>query len=219
MKIAISQIKLDDRIMVRKPHEYTISNYSEAMRVGDKFPPLVIDQKDRLVCGFNRYWAYMRVYGRKFEINVNQKQFANDAEAIMYAASDNARHGRPLDVADKTAVTQKLIDMKVSPEDVAHIFGVRPDKIKRWAGMYVEVVGESGKKTHEPLKPNANYMIGKTVTKEAHREHAEHDSGNSVLFHVNQVIMRINRGWVDRENERLIERLEELRTVLDKFLN
>ena len=61
-QVELRDIVLDPILQVRDTDNHTIARYSRCVKQGDKFPPIVIDDKKRLVCGWHRYAAFKQAY-------------------------------------------------------------------------------------------------------------------------------------------------------------
>ena len=218
-KIKITQLEIDPNLKVREVNEYAVSRYAEAMRNGDEFPPVVVDQKNRLICGHTRYYAYKRAFkDPELMVKAERKTFKTEADALMFAASDNARHGLPLDTWDKKKVSQKLIEWGRHPEEISKIFGVSVNRVEEWAGMTVIVIGKNGKKTREPLKNGYKHMINQEVTEEAYENHAQREMGIHGKYYSSRLFDLIKYDWIDTEDAETMGSLKQLHQILTEFL-
>ena len=212
-KVKIMDIVIDPSLQIREVSSYTVSDYTEALRAGSVFPPMLIDSKNRLVCGFHRFTAYKTVHGPEYEAVCEVSKFTKDADLIMEAAKDNSTHGKPLSTFEKKTVSLRLLkDHKVSAEKVSLILGVTVDRIEEWAGITVTVIGPDKEKSEMPLKRGYEHMIGKTVSSLEYKEHKRHDYGVPLRTHVNQIISILKRTdiWVE-DDSILQDLLEELK--------
>ena len=218
MKIKLMNIIIDPEIKVRDVDDFTVSTYAEAMRAGSIFPPIIIDQKNRLVCGHNRYSAYRRVFGPDYEVSCEVSKFKNDVDLIIQAAGDNSRHGKPLSTWDKKCVSLRLKKHGVTPEKISSVLGVRVGKIEEWAGMTVVVVSPDDRKEEKPLKRGYEYMAGAKVKERDYVEHTTHDFGVNVIFHAEKILSVLRRdGWVSSD-DRTYSVLKELHHELSDYL-
>lgn len=218
-KIKITQLEIDPNLKVREVNEYAVSRYAEAMRNGDEFPPVVVDQKNRLICGHTRYYAYKRAFkDPELMVKAERKTFKTEADALMFAASDNARHGLPLDTWDKKNITIKLLSMKRTPEEIAKLFGVSANRIEDWAGMTVVIVGKKGQRTQKPVKNGSKHMIGQEVTEEAYENHAQREMGIHGKYYSSRLFDLIKYDWIDTEDAETMGSLKQLHQILTEFL-
>ena len=129
MQISISDIRLDGNTQARAGMKTeTISDYAEAMKQGDRFPPVVVFNDG------NNYWladGFHRIYAAR-DIGVEEV----DAEVLegsihdarWFAVGANNRHGaRPTNEDKRSAVQLALDDEKLcarSNREIARQCGV-----------------------------------------------------------------------------------------------
>ena len=95
-KIKIMDLIIDPSIQVREVEPQTVSKYAAAMREGAEFPAIIVDENNRIIAGNHRYYSYKTVFEPETEINCIEKTFSSESDLILFAAGDNARHGKPL---------------------------------------------------------------------------------------------------------------------------
>ena len=218
MKIKLMNIIIDPEIKVRDVDDFTVSTYAEAMRAGSIFPPIIIDQKNRLVCGHNRFNAYRRVFGPDYEVSCEISKFKNDVDLIIQAAGDNARHGKPLSTWDKKCVSLRLKKHGIKPEKISSVLGVRVDKIMEWAGMAVVVISPDNTREEKPLKRGNEHLAGTKVKEQDYKEHEIYDMGVNIIFHAEKILSVLRRdGWVSGD-DRTYSILKELHHELSDYL-
>jgi len=108
----------------------TVERYAEAMRAGDEFPPLVLEQgTNRLLDGKHRQLAYGKagING----IPVEWHAVPDGIPVKLYAASLSARHGDRLEVADLTRVTREVYteNPDFKQKDVARLLGITESRV------------------------------------------------------------------------------------------
>ena len=64
-KRMIKKVKLMDlvhapELQVREINPVIVGNYSESIKAGAVFPPLMIDEKNRIIAGYHRFGAYKK---------------------------------------------------------------------------------------------------------------------------------------------------------------
>ncbi len=221
-KVKLMDIVVDPTIQVREVENHTVSKYAQAMKAGAKFPPMLLESKtNRLVCGNHRYYAYKSAFGPEQEVAVEYKLFDNEADLIRHAASDNARHGRPLDTWDQKRIAIRLAGHGDSAEAIADVLAVPAAKVEQWAGMTVIVIGKQGKrklKNVEPVKHGMEHMAGQPVEAQAYAEHERHDPGIPVKNMAAVITRHLTNGWIAANDPKTIDNLEALYTALGEFL-
>jgi hypothetical protein len=112
-ELSLSRIIARQEVQARVAiNEETIEEYAEAMRNGDRFPPVVVFCDDGgssywLADGFHRYHAAKQIANKRSlpaEIRAGGKR-----EAILYAVGANASHGLRRSREDKRNSVLKLL--------------------------------------------------------------------------------------------------------------
>ena len=218
-KIKIKDLNQSETILeIRRVNPVFVSRYRQAMRKGDKFPPIIIDGNDIIISGNHRYEAYLQEFGEDHKVEVKQESFENDAERIKRAIQENARHGNPLDGISRKRAILKLIELGEDEKKVAELLGCSVKRITQMAGQHVIVRGNGNKTEKKPLKRGLSNMQGKTVSKKQYEAHDKKDRAMSVHSQAEQLTRWLNNEWVDMENEHNVKALTELADTLDKKL-
>jgi uncharacterized ParB-like nuclease family protein/transposase len=127
MQISISQIDFDSITQIRAEiNDDTVSDYSERMAEGDKFPPVdLFDVGGRYLIGdgWHRILAYQKNGSMTTEATIHQ---GGRTAAIRFALGANAKHGMARSNADKRkAVEVALREFgNLSNREIARICGV-----------------------------------------------------------------------------------------------
>ena len=114
-EISLSRIVAQQEVQARVAmNEETIEEYAEAMRKGDKFPPLVVFSDDSasywLADGFHRYHAAKQI-ANKWSLPAEIRE-GGKREAILFAVGANASHGLRRSREDKRNSVLKLLNDK-----------------------------------------------------------------------------------------------------------
>jgi ParB-like chromosome segregation protein Spo0J len=218
MKIKLMDVVIDPSIMVREVNTFIVGNYAESMRAGAEFPPIVVDSKNRLVCGHTRYAAYKKVFGPDYSLTATVTKNTKDVDLIMEAAGDNSKHGHPLDTYEKKKVVLRLKEHGVDPAKISKILGVTVDRVEEWAEMTVVVIGQDRQRRVEPLKSGFRHMAGRTVKEVDYQKHETKDMGVTMIFHAHKLTDVLTRdGWTSTD-EKTIEALTVLQEAITAFL-
>lgn len=220
-KVKLMDIVIDPNIQVREVNPHTASQYAQAMRAGDIFPPLLLEKgSNRCVCGNNRYSAYKKVFSPDYEVDVFFKTFKNEAEIIKTAAKDNVTHGLPLGTWDKKRIALRLLELGSPIEEIAETLSVSIKKIMMWNGMTVCVVGGKEKsKLKAPVKHGLEHMAGKQMKESEYLEHSKRDPGQPVKNLAAVITRHIQNNWIDTEDVKTMENLKTLYIELSNLLN
>ena len=214
-KVKAAVLVLDFELYPRqKIDAVNVGEIAEAMEAGEVLPPIVADKKSkRVIDGFHRIRAALKVEGEDAEIEVEFRNYNSEAEMFKDAVLFNASHGRKLTSYDKTHCIFKAQRLGIENTEIQKILHFKPAKIEKFK---IEKVGIY-KKTNVPLKRTVQNLAGKKLTK-AQVETNEKAGGMPVLFYVNQIIRVIESGSIDAENENLIEGLSQLLEVLERYM-
>jgi len=110
-KLSLSRIVARQEVQARVAmSEDTIEEYAEAMRKGDKFPPVVVFSDDGasycLADGFHRFEATQKARLTLIHAEIRE---GGKREAILYAVGANASHGLRRSREDKRNSVLKLL--------------------------------------------------------------------------------------------------------------
>jgi len=211
----ISELVLDFDLYPRTSVDSQHVGYmKEAAKAGCAFPPIVADQKSKRVTdGFHRKRMYEAMYGPGHRVQVILKRYKSEAEMFLDACRYNAAHGRALTTNDRTRCAILACRLRVDAKDLAGCLHVDPATLDR---LRVDrtATAPNGKGVHVALKRTIKHKAGGTLTKE---QVAANDklSGMSQTFYVNQVIILIESGLLNRDDEGLMQRLAVLKGLLE----
>lgn len=108
-RLNLSKIIVDKGIQPRTQlNETVLAEYSEAMQMGAKFPPITVfydGSKYWLADGFHRVWAKKLIGGRKILAKI---KLGSRRDAILYSAGANAIHGLQRTNTDKVGLCERF---------------------------------------------------------------------------------------------------------------
>lgn len=186
----------------------------EAIKEGERMPPVVIDKKSkRVVDGVHRTLGYLEV-DENSNIDVIEKTFKNDAAMFLEAMRLNAHHGARLDPCDRTHCLIVATKLKISLDAVAGALHVPIEKLGR---LQDTRMAKTRGGLSIPLKRTMSHMAGRRLTKQQVNAN-ERSSGMNQSFYPNQIIDLIENDLLDKEDEKLLERLQHLHGLLDTLL-
>jgi len=219
-KLKLSEIQMCPEIQeIRKTNPVFISRYRQAMRNGDKFPPLLLESgTNKMVGGYHRYPAYEAEFGHEHEVEVAYRSYQNEVDMIADAVKDNSRHGNPLDGWSRRKAVIKMTELGSPPEEVAKVLGCSVKKIEEMAGMSV-VYRCGNKKRFGAIKHGLEHITGSTVTKTEYANHAQNDRGVPARQQAQQLQRWLESGWVDINDAKTFSALEQLHASLETILN
>lgn len=206
-------IKVDETLYPRYARSKgTINNYSEAIGSGAKFPPLEIDQNNRLIDGIHRLMAYDR--NGIIDIPVKITHVANEVAFFEAALKANAHHGHRYTHIDYAHMVLKGQELGLSNFDIARLVYVTPgylDEVTRdWFAR-----DKSGALV--PLKRTIRHMKGLTLTDEQLAVNKKL-AGMHPSFYANQIVMLCDNDMIDTDSEATLAKLRELEDSVRQFL-
>lgn len=186
----------------------------DAMKAGVKMPAVLIDKKSRRVAdGFHRVRAVL-LDDPEGEIEIIEKDYKNDQELFLDAMRYNAAHGARLDPCDRNHCVIIAARLSIA---IALVAGALHMPVEKLGNLQTHRTATVASGLSVPLKRTLLHMNGKKLTK-AQSDCNDKLSGMNQSFYVNQVIMLIENGLLDKEDEKLMERLERLDELLDTVL-
>lgn len=145
--LKIKSLVFDKELYPRAKEEtywQTAWRYSQAMKMGNKFPPILVGlfkRKKYVVDGWHRVEA-MKLLKEEF-ISATVKRYTDKRDMFADAVKLNSVHGQPLSPWDKVRIIYKLEEMKFTLEEISEIVKVPVDKIERFKAR--TVIGPNGK--------------------------------------------------------------------------
>ncbi len=191
-----------------------IRRMKEAILAGVELPPVIVDRKSlRLVDGFHRTKAHLKLYGDDADIKVELRDYKNDGEMFLESARLNASHGLPLSPQDRAHVIVKAKKFKIPYPAIAQAIGMDNDKMK-------EFLEKRTAKTRDgrtiPLAGGAMSLAGKTVTKKQ-EELIEGINGIKAASNAKILLNELESGAFVI-TEKLIQNLKQLNSVIKRIL-
>ncbi|MBU0494365.1 MAG: helix-turn-helix domain-containing protein [Chloroflexi bacterium] len=135
MKARLDDLTLDPAIQLRARGlaPAMVEDYAAALEHGAVFPPVVVFQEGGtlwLAGGFHRHAAHRAVGRAEIEAEV---QPGTRQEAMIYAATDNATHGRPMSRWEKREAGERLIRLtEWSDREIARRLAVSHQTVCNW---------------------------------------------------------------------------------------
>jgi ribosomal protein L24 len=197
---------------------YHVNSIMEGLMVGVELPPIIADKKSlRIADGFHRVKAIKKLYGKDGTVLTILKDYKSDSELFLDAVRFNAGHGRSLTAYDKTHCIIKAGELNISNLKISKALNITKQKAGK---LSITRIGNKkikfGKNIRVPIKRTIQHMAGKDLTQNQ-IDANEKLSGMAQLFTVNQLIILIENDLIDRENKMLMDRIEELRILLNNL--
>lgn len=164
MLIKIEDITIDSEIQLetRGIDNNTVAGYVEAMSNSDKFPPIIIYDDGTikwLSAGFHRVSAARFLGITEIEAEIRQ---GTKKDAMIFAATDNAGHGRPMSQAQKQEAANRLFELiNWSDPKIAQKLAVGNATIWRWREEWKQNLSSSYEEdtTRTATRGDTTYQI------------------------------------------------------------
>jgi hypothetical protein len=217
MLIKAAELIEDFRLYPRSQVDTThVRNIAEAMMAGEKFPSIIIDEQNRIIDGFHRKRATLRVFGDEADIEVEVRQYVNDKERFLDALRYNSRHGKGITGVEQTGAILKAQGFKIDPKFIASALGISQERVKEIVQCKVGNIrqGTTAHGDPVPLKRSMQHFAGKEMTVEQVKVN-DMAPGTPQSLLINQLIGFIESGSLQLENEKIVNGLIHLKELLN----
>jgi hypothetical protein len=165
-KIETAELIFDPGIYPRKGIDnYNVIKLRRALEGGNKLPPVLICRSTKkIIDGVNR-WTLAKERDEP-TIDVELKDYANDAERFRDAAQLNAIHGMPLSRSDAVRVIDIGEALGLKEPDFAEMLQTTLTDVQKLRPRYARVSATeaNGKFQKIPLKGSVRHLAGETVS-------------------------------------------------------
>lgn len=179
----IEDTNLYPRVHIDASH---VTDLVRALEAGATLPPLMADKASkRLVDGFHRKRAYIKVFGEEVPIPVMLVEYPNDRAIFAAAVAANSSHGRKLDRQDQIRVAVIGDRLGLNTQQIALSLNVTEQRVEKLALRIVHIDG--GEDAH-PAKRTLSYAYGGSVS---HGQYDAHKSGPGIP--TRQIVRQLHR--------------------------
>lgn len=187
----------------------------EAMKAGAKLPPPTIDQKTlKVIDGFHRVTAALRVDGPDAEIVADHRDYLNDGAMLEDAIRRNASHGRKLTPYDEARCLALAEQFQVTRERLADAMSVTREHLAALEARKIAIAPDD---SELPIRNTLRHLAGEKLSP-LQATGARRTGGMSQLFYVNQLINLLESDLLDTTNEKLMGRVAVLAGLLKQSL-
>jgi len=200
-------------------NNHHVQNIRSAIRAGCVLPPIIIDEKSRrIVDGFHRRRAYKAEFGEDYELEVVANTYPSEREMFLDAMRYNSAHGQGLSPFDRARATLRAKALRISTEKIAQALNMTTGAIEKLCANKtgkVRLAKSEGSGTVEliPIKRTIAHMAGQMLNKKQQAVN-EKLTGSPAIVHVNELISLIESDLLDLTNDRLLDRLRHLGTLI-----
>lgn len=239
--VKISDLILDFRFYPR--HKVNLQHINEivlSLDAGEKLPSIVVDSKTmRVADGFHRIDAYKRLYGDNAKIPAILKTYKNDRELFLDAMELNSGHGCNLTSQDRARSVGIAESLGIETDKIAKALKVKISVItndyeNRRCTLKINI--EEKEEEEKPKKPKTAkvkkddmaktifikrpimWMAGQELSEEQAEIHKKL-GGHYPSYYINQLIMLIDNGFLNPDDELLRQKLESLKDTITQYLH
>jgi len=221
-KVLVADLVLDYEVYPRvKLSSMYVGDLARALESGTVLPPIIACRTSkRVVDGFHRVKAYLRVFGNTAKIAVKWKNYETEADLFSDAIKLNGDHGRRLSKVDYVRCVQIAERHGIELEEVAPFVGLteeRLDKIVADRTGYVITIGKDGEEIRSPviLPPDCTDKAGSHLSAQQAAA-ARRGGSNKATFYANRLAELLEADILDLTRGNLRSALVRLREVLDE---
>jgi hypothetical protein len=216
-RVKVAELVLDWEIYPRHGLDMTnVRKLVEARRAGMELPPVVVERASkRVVDGFHRVRAELKVGGAEALIGVTWKDYVDDAARFADAMLLNSRHGQGLSSYDRVRCLLLARQLGIPDGETAAHLQITVETAERLV-LERTAIGPAAEMV--PLKFTDAHLHGRTLTPEQIRGNVA-ASGKSLAYSAGQILNALENGLVDWSNAGMVVRLETLRQALTAALD
>ena len=190
---------------------FHVSILKEALMSGHVLPPIKLDQKSkRVVDGFHRVRANQSLNGPDVKMEAILESYENDQAMFLDAVRLNATHGQRLSPYDQARCVAQGEQFGLSLDQITLALHLTPAKIEslktdKTATYHL---------TPMAIKATMQHLAGEELTEEQVSFNTK-AGGMRQAFYVNQIIGLLESGSIDWGDEKLLEALRRLHSLLE----
>ena len=150
------------RQAVQKLDSTNVARMKEALRSGFPLPPVIVNKADyRIIDGFHRTKAHLSVFGDDVKMDVELREYKDDAAMFLEAGTLNAYQGLTMSPKDKAHFILRCRKYKIPPAVIA-------EALRMDVKIMKDFINKRSAKTSTgeviPLPAGARNLAGKELT-------------------------------------------------------
>lgn len=212
--LKLEEIRIDENIYPRDHIDVvTIARYTKALETGVVFPAITVAKTPKgflvLVDGRHRFQAHKN----KGESHIQAEVLTNLSmkEIYLEAVKRNMIHGKQFTVKEVTDVILTLQKWNLSQKQISEIVRMPAKEIKPFVAKRMIRISETGEATG--LKAPLQNIAGIELSQEDIDKQSRL-SGRTQIHLVESLIVLLKNDWIDMDSEVLVEKLQELFSLL-----
>lgn len=184
-----------------------LARIKEAILAKINLPPIIVDAKTlRIVDGMHRLSSYMKIYGEDVDVEVELRQYKNEAEIFLDAVRLNSQQGLPLEPKDKAHAILVARKKRIPWPVLAQALGKTVESTKEFIEKR-SATAPGGEKI--PIPNGAKRLAGKTLTKEEYHE-VKTTNGMLPIVNIRMLLNALKGGAFKEPTEKELGLLNEL---------
>jgi ParB-like chromosome segregation protein Spo0J len=217
--VPLTEIHFDEELYPRSTYNWQTSyDYAESMKVGAKFPPIILalyKNKKYLVDGKHRYEAFKLI--KKKTIPAIVYTGWNNKKIFEEAVKHNIQHGRVLSPYEKRNIALKLKQWKYPAAKISDLIQVPMDKLERFIGVRLVNTLTGDLEFECVVKSGIKHLAGGTLSEEEF--HNVQIEQKKLYIHdqidlLNQLISLLQKGLIDRKNKKILVLLKQIKKLV-----
>lgn len=213
---ALSELVLDYDVYPRvRIDPMNVSQMRESLAAGASLPPLVVCSRTlRIADGFHRYTTQMAVFGAQHQVEVIERDYADDGELFTDAVLLNSAHGHQLSAYDRAHIVIRAEELKLTTDVIASALRITSKTVQSLRLNRTALAPSNGDSVAVPLKASIRHMGGRALTPVQQAANRQL-SGMPARFHANQLLLLLRSGLIDWTREGTRAALAELAAELN----
>ena len=191
-----------------------VARLADVLEAGAKFPPILIDEQNRIIDGFHRRRAFLRVFGDQVKVECKKQSYKDDKGAFLDALRLNAKHGKSITGSEQTGAIIKARNFKIEVDKIAFALGItqeRVESISQTKITHIRTVRVGAEKKEIPLKRSVYHLSrdDRGVT-EKQAEVIKSAPGQAQSLLLRQVNQLIEADLIDWKSEQVVSEMKRL---------
>lgn len=210
--LKVEEVLVDKELYPRSTvNWHTAYQYSQSMEAGAEFPPIkvaLLNGKYFLIDGAHRQEAHR--LNKKTHIQTLVFEGLSRKQIFLESINENIGHGKPFSAYDKTRMTLKLREFKLSDADISRIVQIPLGKLEKFVATRVT---QAVNGSMVPLKKSVRHMSKGPVSTDFMTAQ-KNIQGQGQVELVNQVINLLEKQLLNLDNKTVIRRLRKLADLI-----
>jgi hypothetical protein len=186
-----------------------------ALEAGVDLPPVIVNSADmRVIDGFHRLKAHIKVFGSDSNMTVDMRVYESEADMFQDSVRYNSQHGLPLTPKDRAHALIKARKFKIPYSAMAAAMGMTEANVNDFLAKRTAKT-QSGETV--ALSYGASEFAGKTLTPE--QEHFNnHATGSKPIMYAAMLVNALEAEALPLD-ERACAKLKELYDIIGGVLD